>query len=132
MIFQWKKYTSVKIRFSFRETWRKNDGSFCLFCIDYEEKTEEISVQIVRTRMNCTRNTPEKPWKYSENCYFAQKGSDVFLTKEIRWANGTWKMERKGGLLTILHRSRIIYSEVCFRFRTYRGKFGVFPEKVKP
>lgn len=31
--------------------------------------------------------------------------------------------------MTILHKSRIIYGEVCFGFRTYRGKFGIFPKK---
>ena len=92
---------------------------------------EEISIQIVCMRMNGARNTRGKPWKHSENCCFAEKGSDGFLTKRNGWANGTWKKGDRGGLLTILHKSRIIYSEVCFGFRTYLGKFVIFPEKDK-
>ena len=131
MIFHQQKYTSAKLNFSFRETWRKRRGDFCIICIDYEEKMEKISMRIVWMRMNSVRKNPSNHWVYSENCCFKRTRYDGFLTKENLWANDTWKKGDKGGLLTILHKSRIIYSEVCFRFRTYLGKFVIFPEKDK-
>ena len=68
----------------------------------------------------------------SNLCWYDENYYEIsFLTKDKNVSKEHRKTGVEGALLTILHKSRIIYSEVCFRFRTYLGKFVIFPEKDK-